>query len=350
MMIEKLKNIFHTKSQDSISGLSLESSAQCNLHCPHCVLRTFERQLDRGHMSPDTIRSVLPHLAELEDIDLTGWGEPLLNPAFYENLDLIRSMFRGRLTFTSNGSLLDEQGMDKLIAARVHSICFSVDAADEAIYKRLRPGGDYNKLVDTLGRFVEKKKAAGIKQPQLFATCLLRRDTLQHLPAFVKWARDLGLDGVVLQQMTGVFTERDRKLVTYSNYYKTDFNEDELSAKLAEAGDIACDGFSVLMPEQINSERLGGCRAFDTSKPFISAAGDITVCCVMAYPTLMMLRDGRVERTIDVSFGNVNHEPLETIWSKPHYIKLRQTMRQNGCPVECGDCISLYMEMSEAPR
>jgi MoaA/NifB/PqqE/SkfB family radical SAM enzyme len=326
------------------TGLSLESSQRCNLRCPLCVLRTYEDYMTRGDMGQEVVRAVVPYLGGLETVDLTGWGEPLINPHIEDNLKLIRSAFSGTLSFTTNGLLFNKKVMDACLEEGVDTICFSIDAVNEEGYARMRPGGNFERLLSNIKELVMRKKKAKAERPGLYATYLLTRDNFEKAAEFVSLTSGLGMNGVLFQQMTGVYSEQGRALVTYRNYYQTGFREEILKHALSRARESAPAGFHVAMPETIRASRVKNCGGFDIQKPFISASGDVTVCCVMAYPVKMMSRDGRVERRKQHFFGNVLESPLPSIWASPEYVAVREEIRGGGDPEECSDCIGLYIE------
>jgi hypothetical protein len=170
---------------------------------------------------------------------------------------------------------------------------------------------------------------------------------LEELPAFVLWARDLGLQGVVFQQLTGVFSPQHVQQITYTDFFPTDFDPAILKHLLSQVRQLARPGFLVLGPETIHRQRIGNCGAFDLQKPFVAASGELSPCCVMAYPTDWMRKAGQVERTRVLSFGNVRDLPLPRLWLQPDYQALRQILRAGGHPAACGDCISLYLTPAE---
>ena len=91
---------------DRMTGVVLETSAQCQLSCPLCFLRSYAERPQPSLMPLSTARAVAPYLSGLESVDLTGWGEPLLNPELFEIIAAVREHFSGRITMTSNGLLL----------------------------------------------------------------------------------------------------------------------------------------------------------------------------------------------------------------------------------------------------
>ena len=313
-----------------MDGLVLETSAACQLQCPFCFLRSYSERPDPNLMPLAVVEAVEPYLSGLESIDLTGWGEPLLNPRLFEIIALIRSNFSGRLTMTTNGMLLDRAASDRLIAARFDTVCVSMDAASADSYRRARPGGEWDRLTANLRAFAAARPAG---RPLLFGAFLLRAG--------------LGLDGAIFQQLTGVFNRAGLDAACHRDYYRNPFDPSALARAMAEATAAAPAGFTLVLPESIGDCRTGNCGGFQLTRPFVTASGLVSVCCAMAYPCALMRRDGAVERTPAVTFGDVRRTPLPEIWAGADYAGVRAEIRSGAAPAACGDCIALYLRPGE---
>ena len=329
---------------ERMTGLSLELSSRCQLDCPLCVRHAISPEFPRLAMPAAVLDAVLPYLPPLEALDLTGWGEPLLHPQFPEFLARIRRAFAGRLSFTTNGLLFRRELIEAVVDQGVDVICFSLDAAAAETYARVRPGADFGRLLSNLRELIAFRRSRHVERPQLFALFLLRRDALEELPAFVRLAQALGLNGILFQQLTGVFTDAHLARITYTDYYPSDFDPARLEQSLAQARAEAKPGFVVAGPDRIHRSRLRGCGGFDMHQPFLSAQGEVSVCCSKAYPIALMRRSGQPRLTPPLSFGNVTREPLPLIWQKPEYRELRRQVLAGEFPEACADCIGLYVE------
>jgi len=332
---------------DVMTGLVLETSASCQLHCPHCSLRSFDERPDPDVMPVEVVRAVAPYLAGLSSVDLTGWGEPFRNPDLFRLIEAVRENFSGRLTMTTNGLLLDADRIRRLIEFGLDTVCVSMDAASERGYEKARPGGSFARLKEVIEEFVSIRDEMGASHPLLFGAFLLRRDAIREIPDFVAMAAAHGLDGVILQQLTGVFSERGLAQVTHNSYYGACFDERDLNELIRQAREIAPPGLVMAGPERVGQERLGGCGSFDVSRPFVTASGQVSACCAMAYPCAMIRRDGRLEKTEAFAFGDVRETPLPEIWSDAAFARTRAEIRSGQVPARCGDCIALYMSPGE---
>ena len=332
-----------TVKDDIMTGVVFETSAACQLKCPFCFRRSYDKRPEPLNMPVEVVQAVSAFLPKMENVDLTGWGEPLLNKKLFDIIRLIRKSFAGKLNMTTNGLLLTKQNMREFIELKLGTVCISSDAAFEETYKTARPGGDFLKLVNTFDEFSDIRNKMGTGRPFLFATFLLTKDKINEIPDFVKLVADHGFDGIVLQQLTGVFNEYGLSQITHTGYYKNDCGPD-LEDMIEKGKELAPKGFIIVGPEKIGENLVGNCGGFDISRPFITPAGDVSVCCAMAYPCSLLRKDGKLEKTKDVIFGNVLDTPLDEIWKDPFFVKTRRDIREGLVPQACGDCIALYME------
>ncbi|MGD8412046.1 MAG: SDR family NAD(P)-dependent oxidoreductase, partial [Desulfobacterales bacterium] len=107
----------------------VESAIACNLKCVMCPWREMAKNAqNRGMMTPEIWAAIRPYLDRVQSIDFTGGGEPLLQPHLPEWIaDATRA---GCETgFLSNGLLLKEEKLIKILAAGINWICISMDGA-----------------------------------------------------------------------------------------------------------------------------------------------------------------------------------------------------------------------------
>lgn len=105
----------------------------------------------------------MAYLGEVQSIDFTGSGEPLLNPHLFDWLTEAGN--HGCQTgFLTNGLLLDNGAIGRLLEAAPEWIGFSVDAAEKELYERIRRGSDFGhdlvKFNEALDQAVQSMGAA----------------------------------------------------------------------------------------------------------------------------------------------------------------------------------------------
>ncbi len=142
----------------------IESSARCNLRCIMCPNKAMSPDA-KGVMSLDLFKKIVDEAAPfVHDIYLHHRGEPLLNPALF---DMIRyANGKGIPTrFHSNGTLLDAGKAEKLLDAAPSLISFSIDGFEKGAYENVRVGATFEKTLENVFRFLEMRRARGLRKP-----------------------------------------------------------------------------------------------------------------------------------------------------------------------------------------
>lgn len=121
--------------------VSIEATNNCNLGCVMCP-----RELQshgRGCVSRELFEKVVDECAGLTQyMWLHHMGEPLLNSNIFEMIDYASE--RGILVgMSSNGTMLTDPNINRLIDSRLHLLIVSIDAVTADTYEVVRKGGRY---------------------------------------------------------------------------------------------------------------------------------------------------------------------------------------------------------------
>jgi len=141
--------------------LQIEPTSICNYRCVFCYQtdNTFNKRSfgHMGHMTIDTFKKIVDQAeGNIEFISLASRGEPLLCPDFKKMLDYTRGKFFN-LKINTNASLLDENMSHAILKSGVKTIVFSADAADSALYRKLRVNGKLERIVENIKNFKKIK-------------------------------------------------------------------------------------------------------------------------------------------------------------------------------------------------
>ena len=110
-----------------------------------------------GYIDPGLFREVLEEATgKVEFLSLASRGEPLLHPRFDELMAATVGRFLA-LKINTNAAVLDERKARAILESGVGTLVFSADAASPDLYKRLRVGGDLDRVQRNIERFQEIK-------------------------------------------------------------------------------------------------------------------------------------------------------------------------------------------------
>jgi MoaA/NifB/PqqE/SkfB family radical SAM enzyme len=152
----------------------------------------------QGDLPYETFERFLADNPELRHVELQGEGEPLMHARFFDMVSACRAR-NIRVSIITNGSLLGEEQVARLIEAPVESIHVSLESSDPEEFRAIR-GGKFAKVVSGLRLLMERRNALGKKRPTVgFSVTVLRR-TLGAMDGIVALYRELGLDGGISLQ------------------------------------------------------------------------------------------------------------------------------------------------------
>ena len=161
-------------------------TSQCNSRCISC---DWWKRRGAGDLSIEEIDRIAAEIARLgTQLVVFSGGEPLLRPEVFEAARRFRDRGIGLHLLTS-GILLERCA--QRVADYFSRVCVSLDAADEALYKRIRG-------VDGLGaveRGIARLRDLAPEIP-ITARSTLQRENFRQLPRLIDHARRLGLDGI----------------------------------------------------------------------------------------------------------------------------------------------------------
>lgn len=178
--------------------LTIETTSRCNLRCVMCHhgLRPADPAYEHfPEALTDRLRGVI-RLASY--VQLHGLGEPLLNSAFWNMLELTHE--NQYVQINSNGLLLDGSTADRLLATGLDEVSFSLDAATPETYRKIR-GADFTRTIANIRGLLARRDNLGRRDPRVSLNMTLMRENIAETVRFVELARELGVDQVQLGHM-----------------------------------------------------------------------------------------------------------------------------------------------------
>lgn len=142
---EKLKNL-----PDFPRIIEMEVTNHCNFQCIMCKTGTGTAKRSRGYITEELFDKMLDELDGKKcAIKFVGQGEPTLHTSFIE---FVQKAKKKDIVchLTTNGSLLDESYLEKIIESGLDSIKFSFQGVTAEGYKTLRRKDDFESLLSKI--------------------------------------------------------------------------------------------------------------------------------------------------------------------------------------------------------
>lgn len=170
--------------------LQIEPTSVCNYRCVFCyqIDKFFTRRSNgfMGHMPLNVFRRVVDQAeGHIEFISLASRGEPLLCPDIEPMLAYTRGKFLN-LKMNTNASLLDEHKAHAILQSGIRTLVFSVDAAEEPLYSRLRVHGNLETVLSNVERFQKIRQTHYSDSKIITRVSGVKYDDRQNLDSMVR--------------------------------------------------------------------------------------------------------------------------------------------------------------------
>jgi len=320
--------------------VQLNPTNQCNLKCRFCWLRDFDKAgLSYEELSTKKYKEIIKDCSEVKvhTIEITGGGEPFMRR---DILSLMKTVKRykifGRLV--TNGTLLTDDVIKKLIKIGWDEIVFSLDASDKKVNDYLR-GKSFDRTLKAIKTVQIEKIEAKEEKPIVDIHMVLCNKNFHLLPIMFEFAyglncRNLLVEPIVLlatKTKAGkdlLFTKKDRKnLLKYireatkiAHKHKFQTNVDKLGSELIES--------TARMKKVVEVEGKKE-KNFWTSLPcyqpfyhmIVRPWGIVGPCCMF-----------------DNVGESITKKSLKEIWFGEYFERMRKEMLSRNLPDFCSKC------------
>lgn len=196
-----------------VTDINIDRS--CNLYCASCRReRIICHDNQRQKLTEKIMEQILP---KTEILFIAGDGEVFASNYYRQILYAKQYRKLQGIIILSNGNICREEDWNHIIELVDGNVfvAFSVDAATQETYKKLRRGGDFRK-VETHIRYLSQLKKTG-KIRKIALNFVIQKENYQELEAFVSWGKNLGADyfNITFLDNWGLWTEeefRNRRL------------------------------------------------------------------------------------------------------------------------------------------
>jgi pyruvate-formate lyase-activating enzyme len=170
----------------------------CNARCDFCAAWLMKGNADLS----DLLAALVPVIRVSHELDLVGWGEPLIHPQFAQILDLLKmeADSRARIALTTNGTRLDGW-IDRLLDANVTDYAISIHAASSRTHQDLMglQPEDFDRVIEATRQLVARKRIC--PKLKVETVMVVTQQNIAEVPAFIAMSEALGVDSVNLRTL-----------------------------------------------------------------------------------------------------------------------------------------------------
>ncbi len=195
---------------DHPKTINVANDYVCNLHCLSCRKCIYAVNDEREQTAVDACTDALLSSGLLDAADklLVGGGGEAFLSANYKKIICDGDVKRKNIIIMTNGTLFTPKEWEKL-EGKYESIGFmvSVDATTKETYEKVRCGGNFDSLMqnmDFLSKLRRENKVQSVK-----VIMIVQKANYEEIPAFIRWAKDMGFDGVSLSHIRNWGTYED---------------------------------------------------------------------------------------------------------------------------------------------
>jgi sulfatase maturation enzyme AslB (radical SAM superfamily) len=184
-------------------SLDFAINSGCQLSCVFCPLSAKPHK-KINFISTNLFKKLMTEGKEhsLPAITLGLGSEPLLNLDAPKLINIAYNSGVMDIRLGTNGYALTKKMTDALISSGLTRLELSVDANTQETYASIRKGGDFNKLIEKIEYFLERRAKEASKLPLLRLSFLKLPQNIDELPQFLERWKDKA-DMISLQNPIG---------------------------------------------------------------------------------------------------------------------------------------------------
>ena len=189
------------------SQVMLDITEVCNLACIHCTHPVFKKSdvYTKAMLSTELNKKMVDEVKVFgkgitKYIRYTSNGEPLVHPKSYEMLTYAVQNSGTKVTLTTNGTLLNEKKMLKLLESGLHMIDISIDAFKNETYEKVRVNGNLEITKKNVLKLIELNKKNGGKTKILVSFVEQEKNKLE-VEEFRRFWNNAGVSEVLIRSL-----------------------------------------------------------------------------------------------------------------------------------------------------
>ena len=305
--------------------VQVEVTSLCPGQCAYCPHTTLKKDWRSRHLTDETFAALHPLVRRARLVHLQGWGEPLLNPAFFRFASAARLVGCAVSTTTCGLHVTADTAAD-LVRCGLDIVAFSLVGVDEAGNARRR-GIPLSAVAAGIGALQEAKRRAKSPLPHIHLAYLLLASQVEDIAGLPALMAQLGVSTAVVSTLDYIAAPELSREAFAPGDRRTGHALEVLRRAAARAesdGRRIHYGLPGTSPSCECAEHIRSCL-------YVDAEGDVSPCVYCNPP--VMHNDAR-QRV----FGNVTRLSPQKIWNAAEFRHFR-TIQASGMPdTVCADC------------
>jgi len=189
------------------SQIIIDSTQFCNLECIHCPHPNFKNSnaYSGSHLDIELHNKMIDEVGSdgygfCQYVRYTANGETLLHPKIDEMIEYAAKYSKTKINITTNGQILTEKRVKKLLDAGVNVFDISLDAFKEETYKKIRVKGDLAKTRENVIRLINQINV-GSYDAKLVVSFVEQDLNSSEVGQFNSFWSDAGADFVIIRRL-----------------------------------------------------------------------------------------------------------------------------------------------------
>ncbi len=183
--LEALKQF--VKEHPFPTDLLVETTAYCNLACIMCPQEKLTRP--KGTMTFALWKKIVDEVAEKYPKTII-WpalmGEPLLDKGIFQKVEYASN--KGiHIALNSNLNAFKKEMTDDLFNSKVPEIIVGMDGFKPETYEKVRVNGDHKKMMNALSHIIEEKKKRNLDYPKITLQYIVMDENEDEVEDFVSY-------------------------------------------------------------------------------------------------------------------------------------------------------------------
>lgn len=331
-------------------------TSRCNIRCKTCGL--WKNQWDLPYK---TAKEVMENYPYMERLVWLG-GEVFLYKHFEEMFDEACKWSNLKQQIITNGFVLNEKWMNKIIKAENTELTFSIDGVTKEVYEEIRQGSNFERVMSNIRYIFNLKKSLGIKK-DIRMNSVIMKTNYKQIYDLLELAHNEGFNQLSLMALhfdsapnENIFygDSRDQEALNYvykaipilkerAKQYNVDLDV------LLPCGDESFDEVVAkqdntetnLKPEKEQEQEEKNVESKDENKKGqkVEEPKDLIVpinrvCCKMPWNYMMICDDGNVLLTGSCvkRIGNIYENSINEIWNSSVAQEYRKLMIEKKFP------------------